>query len=121
MTTPFGGPMFNPSSVQFDRIQAAARQGAQAWRPRLVGRSGALAGCRSRCEFGELIDAGRDKIVVNQLREMRGKTSGANVAWSFWIVLTFRDGRVLRWEWFADRDEALEAARVTGPPKRSPD
>jgi ketosteroid isomerase-like protein len=63
-------------------------------------------------EFGELIDAGRDKIVANQLREMRGKTSGASVAWSFWVVITFRDGRVLRWEWFADRDEALEAARV---------
>jgi ketosteroid isomerase-like protein len=63
-------------------------------------------------EFGELIDAGRDKIVANQLREMRGKTSGASVAWSFWVVFTFRDGRVLRWEWFADRDEALEAARV---------
>ena len=63
-------------------------------------------------EFGELIDAGRDKIVANQLREMRGKASGASVAWSFWVIFTFRDGRVLRWEWFADRDEALEAARV---------
>jgi ketosteroid isomerase-like protein len=63
-------------------------------------------------EFGELIDAGRDKIVANQLREMRGKTSGASVAWSFWVVFTFRGGRVLRWEWFTDRDEALEAARV---------
>jgi ketosteroid isomerase-like protein len=63
-------------------------------------------------EFGEIIDAGRDKVVANQLRAMRGKTSGASVAWSFWVVFTFRDGRVLRWEWFADRDEALEATRV---------
>ena len=64
-------------------------------------------------EFGELIDAGKDKIVVNQLRGMRGKTSGARVAWSFWVVLTFRDGRVLRWEWFADRGEALKAAGLS--------
>jgi len=61
-------------------------------------------------EWGELIDAGRDKIVANQLREMRGKTSGASVAWSFWVVFTFRDEKVLRWEWFADRAEAFEAA-----------
>jgi ketosteroid isomerase-like protein len=61
-------------------------------------------------EWGELIDAGGNKVVANQLREMRGKSSGAGVAWSYWVVLTLREGKVLRWEWFADRAEALQAA-----------
>ena len=64
-------------------------------------------------EWGELIDAGRNKIVVNQLRELRGKSSGAGVPWSYWVVFTFRDGKVLRWEWFADRSDALEAAGLS--------
>jgi ketosteroid isomerase-like protein len=58
-------------------------------------------------EWGELIDAGEDRIVANQVREMRGRASGASVAWNYWVVFTFRDGKVLRWEWFADRAEAL--------------
>ncbi len=44
-------------------------------------------------EWGELIDAGTDKIVANQVREMRGKASGASVAWSYWVVFTFRSGK----------------------------
>jgi ketosteroid isomerase-like protein len=60
-------------------------------------------------EWGELIDAGKDKVVANQLREMLGRASGAGVAWSYWVVCTFRDGRLLRMEWFADRSEALKA------------
>jgi ketosteroid isomerase-like protein len=61
-------------------------------------------------EWGELSEAGTDKLVVNQRREMRGKASGAGVVWSYWVVFTFRNGRVLRFEWFANREEALEAA-----------
>ena len=61
-------------------------------------------------EWGELIEVDPDKIVANQVRELRGIGSGASVPWSCWIVCTFRDGKVLRFEWFADRAEALEAA-----------
>jgi ketosteroid isomerase-like protein len=61
-------------------------------------------------EWGELIETGPDKIVANQRREMRGKASGAGVVWSYWVVFTFRDGKVIRSEWFADRAEGFEAA-----------
>jgi hypothetical protein len=54
--------------------------------------------------------AGTNKIVANQRREMRGKASSAGVVWSYWVVFTFRKGRVLRFEWFANRAEALQAA-----------
>jgi len=54
-----------------------------------------------------------DVIVANQRRQMRGKSSGAGVAWSYWVIFTFRDGKVVRFEWFADRAEALEAAGLS--------
>ena len=33
-----------------------------------------------------------------------------NLEFSYWIVATFRNGKLFRQEWFADRFEALEAA-----------
>jgi len=57
----------------------------------------------------ELIEAGDDKVVAHAQGEMQGQASGAAVAWSYWQVVTFRDGRALRIEWFADRAEALAA------------
>jgi ketosteroid isomerase-like protein len=44
---------------------------------------------------------------------MRGTASGAAVAWSYWHVVSFRQGKALRSEWFADRTEALEAAGLS--------
>jgi ketosteroid isomerase-like protein len=64
----------------------------------------------SRYTFAELIDAGNDKVAAWVRAEMRGKASGAGVPWSFWQVVTFHNGKALRFEWFADRAEALEAA-----------
>jgi ketosteroid isomerase-like protein len=61
-------------------------------------------------EFREIIDAGADKLVANSRREARGKASGAGLEFSYWLVTTFCNGKALRVEWFADRDEAVEAA-----------
>ena len=61
----------------------------------------------------ELIEVGNNKIVTHVRAQMRGKASGAGVAWSMWNVVTFRNGKVLRFEWFADRAEALEAAGLS--------
>jgi len=61
-------------------------------------------------DWGELIDAGNEKVVANQRGELQGKASGAAVTWSYWVVFTFRDGKIVRWEWFADQAEALDAA-----------
>lgn len=60
-------------------------------------------------QIAEVIDSG-DTLVVNNRREARGRASGANVEFSYWIVATFRSGKQTRIEWFADRAEALEAA-----------
>ena len=57
----------------------------------------------------EVIDAGHDKVLAHVRREVRGKASGASVAWSYWLVTTFRNGKTVRLEWFADTEQALEA------------
>ena len=64
-------------------------------------------------DLGEIIVAGADKIVANNRRDARGRTSGAGVEFSYWTVSTYRNGRVVRFEWFADRAAALEAVGLS--------
>ena len=61
-------------------------------------------------ELGDVIDSGADTVVTNNRRSARGRTSGAGVEFSYWVVATFRNGTWVRIEWFANREEALEAA-----------
>jgi ketosteroid isomerase-like protein len=61
----------------------------------------------------EMVDAGNDKVVTLVQGEMQGKASGAVVPWSYWLVVTARDGKTVRFEWFTDRAAALEAAGVS--------
>jgi|SRR5829696_2134906 len=63
-------------------------------------------------EFGEVINAGADKVVANNRRDAHGRTSGAGVEFSYWTVGTYQNGKVVRIEWFADRAKALEAAKL---------
>ena len=57
----------------------------------------------------ELIEAGGDKVVAHAYGEMQGEASGATVAASVWSVVTFGNRKMLRIDWFAERDEALKA------------
>jgi hypothetical protein len=61
----------------------------------------------------EIEDAGAEKILVHYRNDLRERTSGAEVEIDYWVVVTFRQGKVLRDEWFADRTEALEAAELS--------
>jgi ketosteroid isomerase-like protein len=64
-------------------------------------------------ELREVRDAGHDRVIANQHREMRGRTSGAAVVYDFWVVITLRHGKHVRWDWFSTRSEALEAAGLS--------
>jgi ketosteroid isomerase-like protein len=60
-------------------------------------------------ELHELIDAG-DQVFISATFRGRGKHSGAEMSLGpVWAVWTVREGRVVRWQGFADRAEALEA------------
>ena len=61
----------------------------------------------------ELIDAGKDNVVAHIRGEMHGKVSDASVSFSYWSVNTFRNGKGLRAQWFADRAEALQAVGLS--------
>jgi ketosteroid isomerase-like protein len=58
----------------------------------------------------EAVDAGPDMVLVHHQNVMRGRASGADVELNYWVVVTFREGKILRDHWFTDRGEALEAA-----------
>jgi ketosteroid isomerase-like protein len=61
-------------------------------------------------ELDELIDGG-DQVFISASFRGRGKQSGAEMSWGpLWAVWTVRDGSVVRWQGFTDRDAALEAA-----------
>jgi ketosteroid isomerase-like protein len=62
----------------------------------------------------EILEAGSDKVLVHQRNKMRGRASGVDVELNYWVVVTFRAGKILREEWFANRAEALEAAGLRG-------
>ena len=62
---------------------------------------------------GEILEGVNDKLVQQARGEMQGTTSGVPVVLSYWTVATFRNGKVLRVEWFTDRTEALEAAGLS--------
>ena len=63
----------------------------------------------SSYEMVEVIDGG-DHVVTRLQRDMRGKSSGVEVRYDYWLVVTSRNGKALRLEWFEVREEALEAA-----------
>jgi ketosteroid isomerase-like protein len=62
-----------------------------------------------RIEAEEIIDAG-ERVVIAIRISGRGRGSGIGVAASWFHVLTARDNKAVRIEWYASRSEALEAA-----------
>ncbi len=61
----------------------------------------------------ELVDAGADKVLAHPQYDVRGRGSGANVEFDYWLVFTVRQGKILRTQWFEDRVEALQAAGLS--------
>jgi ketosteroid isomerase-like protein len=61
-------------------------------------------------ELGEILEVGPNKVIANARRQARGRASGAELFFSYWLLSTHRNGKVIRAEWFADRSDALEAA-----------
>jgi ketosteroid isomerase-like protein len=61
----------------------------------------------------EYVDAG-DRVATRLRHSGRGKESGLEIDEELYHqVATFRDGRIVRMEYFAEWSEALEAAGVT--------
>ena len=57
----------------------------------------------------ELVDVD-DKVVVRVRQEGHGARTGVPVQVIFWWVYWLKDGKIIRFEMFEDREPALEAA-----------
>jgi ketosteroid isomerase-like protein len=52
---------------------------------------------------------GDDQVVMRVLSTGVGRASGAVLEEELWMAMALRDGRVLRWQAFTSRSEAVEA------------
>jgi uncharacterized protein len=62
---------------------------------------------------GEMIDAG-ERVVVMTTFQACGRGSSVDLEKFEPHIWTLREGKVIRFQWFNDRDEALEAAGIAG-------
>jgi ketosteroid isomerase-like protein len=67
-----------------------------------------------RMELVELIDAGEDTVVALERFGGRGKRSGVETNQIIGDVFTIREGRIARGREYATREQALEAAGLSG-------
>jgi ketosteroid isomerase-like protein len=61
-----------------------------------------------RYDAPDYVDAG-DKVLVTSRQRGKAKSSGVEIDTEFFNVLTLRDGKIVRFDMFFDRAEALEA------------
>ena len=64
----------------------------------------------SQIELRELEIFG-DRVVIDGFWTTRGRSSGVEGLMPFVALLTLRDGKIARFEWAADRETAVAAAR----------
>jgi ketosteroid isomerase-like protein len=65
-----------------------------------------------RFEVERVIDLG-DRVLVLERHTARGKRSGASISQQVGTLFTLRDGLIVRWEYYWERAEALEAAGIS--------
>jgi ketosteroid isomerase-like protein len=63
-------------------------------------------------EVERIVDCGKSVLVVSR-EQGRGATSGATVSAQNFIVLTFRDDKILRYQEFYDEADARQAAGLS--------
>jgi ketosteroid isomerase-like protein len=91
-------------------VEPGTRRGTAEFREAL-GRMRASFG-RIRVEVDEVVEAGEAAVIVTGRWTGEGTGSGVPLETPFSAALTLRDGEVVRYEWFREKAEALEAAGV---------
>jgi ketosteroid isomerase-like protein len=58
----------------------------------------------------QVVDATTDKVLMQHRPRLSGRESGAEVKLDYWLVVTIRQGKIVREQWFPDNADAIEAA-----------
>lgn len=92
-----------------EAIEPGVRKGSSAFADAAAGVTSTFDD--ARIEFERFIDAGDQVVVVGTLRGV-GHGSGIDIERRQGYLWTLRDGKAVRFQWFNDPAEALEAAGV---------
>jgi ketosteroid isomerase-like protein len=65
-----------------------------------------------RYELSEAVEDA-DHAVIRMRRNLKGRSSGIQLDYDYWIGCTFADEQLTRIEWFPTRDEAVSATGVS--------
>jgi ketosteroid isomerase-like protein len=90
-------------------VEPGTRHGTEGFRVALDRMRASFAGIRLKVD--EVIEAGETAVVVTGRWTGEGRGSGVQLETPFSSMLTLRSGKVVRYEWFREKAEALEAAR----------
>jgi hypothetical protein len=63
-----------------------------------------------RLDYGEVRDLGADRVLAIGAIHLRGKGSGIETDLQTAGIATYREGRLLHWKDFGEKEKALEAA-----------
>jgi ketosteroid isomerase-like protein len=94
-----------------DAVEPGVRRGIEAFARAAQAVTDTFDGVR--LEVDEIIlDAG-ERVVLLATMHVRGRGSSAEVAIQLGHIWTIREGKAVRFEWFNDADQALEAAGLS--------
>ncbi|HEY1237917.1 MAG TPA: nuclear transport factor 2 family protein [Solirubrobacterales bacterium] len=97
--------LVTPASLASEPGTFRGHDGVRAW---FASFDGAMEGVRLE---GRTFAAFGDNVFVETVLSARGRATGIETEQTAFLVWTVRDGLVVRGEAFAEREEALEAAR----------
>lgn len=92
-------------------VEPGTRRGTSEFREALDQMQASFGGIR--LEIDEVIETGETAVVVTGRWKGEGTSSGVRLETPFSSALTLRNGKVVRYAWFREKAEALEAAGVS--------
>ena len=89
-------------------VEPGTRRGTAEFRDALDRMRTSFGGIR--LEVDEVVEASESVVIVTGSWTGKGAGSGVRLTTPFSSALTLREGKVVRYEWFRDKSEALKAA-----------
>ena len=91
-------------------VEPGTRRGTAAFREALDRMRQSFGGIRLKVD--EVVEAGETVVVVTGRWTGKGTASGVQLETPFSSALTLRNGKVVRYEWFREKAEALDAGQL---------